>query len=77
MSAKRAKPRWIPMLWVPSAPVLAHGGPHLDEKTIEAIFQLADRFYLGFVTNLPLIAGVLAGVLLPLVVIRIFRRRLR
>ncbi|GAB6067127.1 hypothetical protein JCM13664_04450 [Methylothermus subterraneus] len=61
-------------LLAPPSSALAHSGPHLDEATLEAIFQFMDRTYENFLTHLPLIGGIAAGLLALLAARRIWRR---
>ncbi|XSG85330.1 MAG: hypothetical protein ACPW60_01080 [Methylohalobius sp. ZOD2] len=66
----------IGLLSITSQAALAHGGQwHLDDETLESIFQFMDRIYHGFITHLPLMVGIVAGVLILLAVIKVIRTR--
>jgi hypothetical protein len=58
-----------------SPKALAHGGEmHLDEETLEAIFQFLDRTYAAVLARLPLIAGIALGLALLWAGVKILRR---
>ncbi|WP_152485947.1 hypothetical protein [Methylohalobius crimeensis] len=64
------------MLSITSPAALAHGGQwHLDDETLESIFHFMDRIYHAFIAHLPLMAGIVAGVLILLAVIKVIRTR--
>jgi hypothetical protein len=47
---------------------------HLDEETLEAIFQFLDRTYAAVLARLPLIAGIALGLALLWAGVKILRR---
>lgn len=67
---KISKIGWLSIL---SPPALAHSGPHLDDETLEVIFQFMDRTYQGFLTHLPLVGGIVVGLGIVLAVMRCWR----
>ncbi len=76
MNAKpmSAKSSWLASgLWISSPPALAHSGPHLDDETLELVFQFMDRVYQGLVAHLPLAGGIVVGLLILLAVMRYWR----
>jgi hypothetical protein len=73
MLAKLFQIAWLSLGAIPVA--LAHSGPHLDDETLEAIFQFMDRTYQGFLAHLPLIASIAAGLLVLLAAVKLLRRR--
>ncbi len=61
-----------------SSKALAHGGEiHLDEETLEAIFQFMDRTYAAVLSRWPLVAGIALGLTLLWVGVKILRHRAR
>lgn len=67
----------IGLLSTLSPPALAHSGPHLDEKTLEVIFQFMDLAYQSLLPHLPLAGGIGVGLLIVLAAIKAIRTRWR
>jgi|GEM_PF-3026875 len=57
-------------------PALAHGGHfHLDEETLEKIFQFMDGVYQWFISHLPLMIALLVAMLVLLAIGKVILTR--
>ncbi len=59
----------ISLLLAASPQALAHGGHfHLSEETLEKVFQFMDAVYAWSIGHLPLMAGIVVGMLVLLAI---------